>query len=428
LNIVLVVPRTLNSIFNNTLGQIGTDDFDNFDNLGPDDQEIVTTVVNNAVETFINDINPVLVAAAMNEDSVVLERVERLEEMFTKVNDIDVKTNVAPGLFGNSQQVSIIGAGLNAVVSDDADSNTVELKIVTSTEDVTIPGKFNSDNARRMNITLTNTVNAGEPTEEVISLTELDVPVKITVPVPEGMTAGNIVILHYHDDGEHEVGGERYDEIVPINNVNNGTISFTVARFSEFVFVEANTDGTFSVSGSVRSWNPRNQVTLQLVRQTGATPVTVSTSNHVHTINGGDVVYTTTIDAATTGSGQHIQDFTFPSVAEGTYTLVVTKPVHTPFIIHNIEVNDDVVMAQHPRSAINTITLLCGDIDGDGQIGPDDFTILRAAANYMRSVSNAANPLADLDGDGQIGPDDFTILRSSVNYMKGTVTDDWLVN
>ena len=77
-----------------------------------------------------------------------------------------------------------------------------------------------------------------------------------------------------------------------------------------------------SVSGTVKSYNPNNPVTVRLIEQ----------GHH-------EVAYETTIDP-TTGSGQKEQEFTFNAVAKGTYDLVVTKACHLTYTIKNVEVGD----------------------------------------------------------------------------------------
>ena len=57
---------------------------------------------------------------------------------------------------------------------------------------------------------------------------------------------------------------------------------------------------------------------------------------------------------------------------------------------------------------------LPGDIDGDGDVDPDDFYIFAGAYG----TSPPSNPLCDLDGDGDVDPADFYIF--SGNYGKTT--------
>jgi len=68
---------------------------------------------------------------------------------------------------------------------------------------------------------------------------DLSVPITIEMPMPNGISPIDLLLLHFYDDGE------RYDVIVP-QILNDGTrISFTLTRFSEFAFVTlAAADGT----------------------------------------------------------------------------------------------------------------------------------------------------------------------------------------
>jgi hypothetical protein len=141
-------------------------------------------------------------------------------------------------------------------------------------------------------------------------------------------------------------------------------------------------------------------------------------------LSDGIEKYKTTI-SATIGSGQIEQVFTLEDVEPGTYTIVIEKAVHTRFSVLNVVVGDkDVDLSQDSRILVRLMTLRCGDIDGDGQIGLSDLNILLSSHNYMKSTegdNKAVNPAADLDGDGQIGLSDLNILLSSYNYMNGEV-------
>ena len=71
-----------------------------------------------------------------------------------------------------------------------------------------------------------------------------------------------------------------------------------------------------SVGGKVKSYNPSNPITIQLMQS-------------------GAEVYKTTI-AAETGNGQVTQNFSFGTVMPGTYDLVVTKDAHLAYTIKNV--------------------------------------------------------------------------------------------
>ena len=159
-----------------------------------------------------------------------------------------------------------------------------------------------------------------------------------------------------------------------------------------------------SVSGTVKSYNPGNATTIQLMQ-------------------GGAEKYSTTIDP-TTGSGQKEQSFTFASVAAGKYDLVVVKPGHLSYTVKDVVVGDTALdLATHTNAAISTITLLCGDIDGDGWIDFSDYQELLKSTNYGKQTSAVGvNKIADLDGDTWIDFSDYQILLSSQHYGKSAVS------
>ena len=157
-----------------------------------------------------------------------------------------------------------------------------------------------------------------------------------------------------------------------------------------------------SVRGAVKSYNPNNPVTVQLIEQ----------GHH-------EVAYETTIDP-TTGSGQKEQNFSFDAVAPGTYDLVVTKAAHLTYTVKNVVVGGtDLDLTTLTGKAYSTITLLCGDINGDGSINEDDVSIIRYANNINKSTAVADNKLADINGDGSVNEDDVSIVRYSSHINKG---------
>ena len=155
-----------------------------------------------------------------------------------------------------------------------------------------------------------------------------------------------------------------------------------------------------AVSGKITSYNPNNPTTIQLMQ-------------------GGKEQYKTTI-AAATGSGQVTQDFSFNAVAAGTYDLVVTKDAHLTYTVKNITVgNAPLDLTAMTGKSYQTITLLCGDINGDGSINEDDVSIIRYANNINKSTADADNKLADINGDGSVNEDDVSIVRYSSHINKG---------
>ena len=159
-----------------------------------------------------------------------------------------------------------------------------------------------------------------------------------------------------------------------------------------------------AVTGKVKSYNPNNATIIQLMQ-------------------GGTEQYKTTI-AATTGSGQKEQTFTFPAVAKGTYDLVVTKDGHLKYTVKDVVVGDAAIdLTKHSNSAIRTITLLCGDINGDGWINSTDLGVVLQGQNYGKQTTVAGvNKKADLNGDGWVNSTDLGIVLQGQHYGKSAVS------
>ena len=156
-----------------------------------------------------------------------------------------------------------------------------------------------------------------------------------------------------------------------------------------------------SVRGAVKSYNPNNATTIQLMK-------------------GGKEQYKTTI-GADTGSGQKEQTFTFPAVAAGTYDLMVTKPGHLTYTIRNVVVGSTPLdLTTNSNAFISTITMLAGDIDGNGSINVSDLNTVWNSANFNKATTGAANTLTDIDGNGSVNVSDLNTVWNSVNFNKGT--------
>ena len=158
-----------------------------------------------------------------------------------------------------------------------------------------------------------------------------------------------------------------------------------------------------SVSGTVKSYNPGNATTIQLMQ-------------------GGKEQYKTTI-AAATGSGQKEQSFTFASVAAGKYDLVVVKPGHLSYTVTGVVVGDTAIdLTELTDKPYQTITLIPGDLNNDGSVNTQDYQILTSPSNYGKSASLAAVKVADINGDGSINTQDYQILTSPSHYGKSAVS------
>ena len=184
-----------------------------------------------------------------------------------------------------------------------------------------------------------------------------------------------------------------YDTNVDTTNTTNCIATYT----------PKGTTTNISVSGTVKSYNPGNATTIQLMQ-------------------GGKEQYKTTI-GADTGSGQKEQNFSFDAVAPGTYDLVVTKPGHLTYTVKGVVVGDTAIdlmtMTGKPYQAI---TLIPGDLNNDGSVNTQDYQILTSPSNYGKSASLAAVKVADINGDGSINTQDYQILTSPSHYGKSAVS------
>ena len=107
----------------------------------------------------------------------------------------------------NKNQISIVGANLNAPTGNE----NIKLIVDVPKEENTIPAGVNSIIAVPFSMDLENAENSAH----------LDVPVKITLPVPDNMNPNKLVIVHYHADETeiltptiHAEGGKLYASIV----------------------------------------------------------------------------------------------------------------------------------------------------------------------------------------------------------------------
>ena len=201
--------------------------------------------------------------------------------------------------------------------------------------------------------------------------------------------------------------------VVYINGVNawtyadtwggpdGGTANVAVYNWGTSVpFTVPGGNGGVTVSGKLTSYNPNNPTTVALMQN-------------------GAVKYTATIVKAT-GSGQVTQSFSFKSVPKGTYDLVVTKDAHLKYTVKNVVVGDtDLDLTKLTGKPYSTITLLCGDINGDGSITESDVSIIRYSTNINKGTASAANPLTDVNGDGSVTESDVSIVRYSSHINKG---------
>lgn len=159
---------------------------------------------------------------ADKDNSKTAGQIARLEELAgiqTLVNVTSDMRNTLP-----EEEVSIIGAGLNANVGE-----SVKLIIEKASSDFVVPTMYH--NAVQFSMHLEDAVgNDLTPNGE-----QLEVPVKISLPVPAEINPDYLVIIHKHSDGTPE---EVFMPYVHQKEDGKWYADFVVRSFSDFALAE----------------------------------------------------------------------------------------------------------------------------------------------------------------------------------------------
>lgn len=159
---------------------------------------------------------------AMQTDPAVLAQVEELESRYAEANNVTFNQNIDPELEGfDAKQVSVVGAMLNA-----ADSNTTVSLNIGKPEREEVIDETPYRNAIQIDFHLEGAVS------------DLKVPVRLTIPVPAGINPDFLHILHYRSDGTVE----DFDTFSLQFSADKKFVSFTVTGFSTFAIVEEGMD------------------------------------------------------------------------------------------------------------------------------------------------------------------------------------------
>ena len=216
---------------------------------------------------------------------------------------------------------------------------------------------------------------------------------------------GKLVLIHITDTGRVIYGKEAKAEQRAFDAVDtaNGTVTFTTDSCSPFVLARK---AGVSVKGKVVCCNGNNDFTVTLYKA------------------GSDMVVGTPLTVSGNGTvGSTEQEFTIPNVAPGEYDLVVTKSAHLKYTVKNVVVETtDIDLTAMTGKSYQTITLLCGDIDGNGFINSTDLGIILKGQNYGKSTATAGDKAADLDGNGFINSTDLGIVLQGQHYGKSAVS------
>lgn len=182
--------------------------------------------VNEAVNDLKNEekVNRSELQIAMQTDSNVQGKMQEIEEKYIAENYVTVAAPSVEDVAIDAARIKMLGAALNA-----EPGQNVELKISKPATE----SPYNPDVYTNM-VQFSMDMYINEQ-----AVTELSIPVTITLPVPSGMNIDRLDILHYTSEGN-------YETIHPRNN-GDGTVSFTITHFSIFAFAEtAQTSGDVS--------------------------------------------------------------------------------------------------------------------------------------------------------------------------------------
>ncbi len=164
---------------------------------------------------------------AMQTDDTFRGQMQELENRYAQEQGIEVKppaVSEAAKEYVDPNRVSVLGAAFNG-----AQNQTLNLQMDMTPEEERIPVFSGYKKNVQMDIRLVS---------ESAEIHDLTMPVSVTMPIPQGINAAQLVILHRRADGV----------TVPTSfHVNgDGTVTFTVTSFSTFVFAE---EGSEDVPG-----------------------------------------------------------------------------------------------------------------------------------------------------------------------------------
>ena len=236
---------------------------------------------------------------------------------------------------------------------------------------------------------------------------------------------GSVMSWGYNSDGQLGNGGTTSDDIpkqvIGLTNImnitageansyalrNDGTIwgwgntnvgtSHNVVTTPILIFGTPTTQAGATLIGAVRSFNPANPTTLGLYRE--------------------GVLIQTVMIPPESGFGPRTQHFSINGIEAGTYSLVITKPFHTRFVINNIIIgHDDFDLRENFNADVRLIRLVGGDVNGDGVVCWDDFDIVLSYLGMDSSCENASVLLraSDIYGTGTVTIDDLTVVLNNI--------------
>lgn len=177
----------------------------------------------------VKDLDQTELENAMRADleNKQLGTIDALADLEAKVGGpAKVEVDETLGTF-EQDQVSVVGAALNRTDAS-GEAHDIQLNIGKAAEEHVLDTMYDSTIAVNFSMTLTNVKNPSA----------LDVPVKITLPIPSNINPSFLAILHYHQDGSvEEVWTHCYQD-----ENDKWFVSFVLTSFSDFVLTEKTGD------------------------------------------------------------------------------------------------------------------------------------------------------------------------------------------
>lgn len=207
---------------------------------------------------YASDNDKEVLCRAINSNSDLQEQISILEKKYAEKNSITINKAKSTLSEIDESKVSVIGAALSAeegssigISVGKAEANMTKYKTDLYNNVFTFEMKLIQEN--------------GDQKKEI---TELDVPVTITIPIPSGYDINTLRILHFLSDGS-------IDEIRP-SIVDGKNAKFTISHFSTFAFAEAS-DGNSNVAPSTSSGSSKSN--NQIFYNTSSNSRSSSSSN-----------------------------------------------------------------------------------------------------------------------------------------------------
>ncbi|MCM1120555.1 MAG: LysM peptidoglycan-binding domain-containing protein [bacterium] len=157
---------------------------------------------------------------AMQTDDAFRGQIQALESQYAAEQNITALPPAISDAVKNSgvnpDKVSVVGAAFNA-----AQGKEINLQMDMTPPENRIPVYSRYRKNVQLDIRLVS---------DNAEIHELAMPVSVTMPIPEGINADQLLILHYRADGSTEKTAFHVN--------GDGTVTFTVKSFSTFVFAE----------------------------------------------------------------------------------------------------------------------------------------------------------------------------------------------